>query len=51
MSPVNYAGGKRSLRACFAVSLQIHSNPSSFKCLFENEGLLMVIRSYIVNVV
>jgi len=29
MSPVEYAGGKRFLRAYIAVCLQIHGNPSS----------------------
>jgi len=31
VSPVEYAGGKRPLRAYIAMCLQVHCNPSSFQ--------------------
>jgi len=30
VSPVDYAGGTRSLRAYITVCLQVHCNPSSY---------------------
>ena len=34
VSPVEYAGGKRSLQAYIAVCPQTHCDPSSFSCVY-----------------
>ena len=40
MSPVKYAGGKRSLQAYIAVCLQIQCNPSSSSTTFTDNSIV-----------
>jgi len=45
VSPVKYAGGKRSLRAYIAVCLQIHCNPSRSGMLLLRSVLVVQVKS------
>jgi len=53
VSPVEYAGGKRSLRAYTAVCLQIHCNPLSYYLVLLSAFLADINRfiTYLTNIV